>query len=104
VMIWVKEAFVQCSKHIPPMRRIDHDIQWGSDTGHQLQCGDYFGTAHGQKVIDGGSRGGKARPRRCYPEQLLRRSKNRPKIGTDRKVIRARNLAQAPSVVMFRRC
>jgi uncharacterized protein len=49
VLVWVKEAFVQCSKHIPPMRRMDHDIQWGADTGHQLHGGDYFGTAHGQK-------------------------------------------------------
>jgi hypothetical protein len=49
VMISVAEAYVQCSKHIPPMQRMDHDIQWGVDTGHHVHGGDYFGTAHGQK-------------------------------------------------------
>lgn len=49
VVVSVVEAYVQCSKHIPPMRRMDHDIQWGVDTGHQVHGGDYFGTAHGQK-------------------------------------------------------
>jgi predicted pyridoxine 5'-phosphate oxidase superfamily flavin-nucleotide-binding protein len=49
VTISVAEAFVQCSKHIPPMQRMDHDIQWGVDTGHHVHGGDYFGTAHGQK-------------------------------------------------------
>ena len=29
VMLEVAEAYVQCSKHIPPMQRIDHDIKWG---------------------------------------------------------------------------
>ncbi len=49
VMISVKEAYVQCSKHIPPMQRTDHNIEWGLDTGHHVHGGDYFGTAHGQK-------------------------------------------------------
>ncbi len=49
VMVSVIEAYVQCSKHIPPLRRIDHEIQWGVDTGHHVHGGDYFGTAHGQK-------------------------------------------------------
>ena len=49
VMISVKEAFVQCSKHIPPMQRVDHAIEWGEDTGHHVHGGDYFGTAHGRK-------------------------------------------------------
>jgi predicted pyridoxine 5'-phosphate oxidase superfamily flavin-nucleotide-binding protein len=49
VMISVAEAYVQCSKHIPPMQRMDHTIQWGVDTGHRVHGGDYFGTAHGQK-------------------------------------------------------
>jgi predicted pyridoxine 5'-phosphate oxidase superfamily flavin-nucleotide-binding protein len=49
VTISVAEAYVQCSKHIPPMQRMDHDIQWGVDTGHHVHGGDYFGTAHGQK-------------------------------------------------------
>jgi predicted pyridoxine 5'-phosphate oxidase superfamily flavin-nucleotide-binding protein len=49
VMVSVIEAYVQCSKHIPPLRRMDHQIQWGADTGHHVHGGDYFGTAHGQK-------------------------------------------------------
>lgn len=49
VMVSIVEAYVQCSKHIPPMRRMDHDIQWGADTGHRVHGGDYFGTAHGEK-------------------------------------------------------
>ena len=48
VMVEVAEAYVQCSKHIPPMRRMDHDIKWGAEHPH-LKGGDYFGTAHGQK-------------------------------------------------------
>jgi uncharacterized protein len=48
VMISIVEAYVQCSKHIPPMQRMDH-IPWGLDTGHHAHGGDYFGTAHGQK-------------------------------------------------------
>jgi predicted pyridoxine 5'-phosphate oxidase superfamily flavin-nucleotide-binding protein len=49
VMVSVAEAYVQCSKHIPPMQRMEHAIQWGVDTGHRVHGGDYFGTAHGQK-------------------------------------------------------
>jgi predicted pyridoxine 5'-phosphate oxidase superfamily flavin-nucleotide-binding protein len=49
VMVLVLEAYVQCSKHIPPMRRLDHEIVWGADTGHKVHGGDYFGTAHGKK-------------------------------------------------------
>jgi len=49
VIVSVVEAYVQCSKHIPPMQRMDHGIRWGEDTGHRVHGGDYFGTAHGQK-------------------------------------------------------
>ena len=48
VMVSVEEAYVQCSKHIPPMQRMDHDIKWGGE-GHHPKGGDYFGTAHCQK-------------------------------------------------------
>ena len=48
VMVSVEEAYVQCSKHIPPMQRMDHDIKWGGED-HHPKGGDYFGTAHGQK-------------------------------------------------------
>jgi predicted pyridoxine 5'-phosphate oxidase superfamily flavin-nucleotide-binding protein len=53
VMVRVAETYVQCSKHIPPMQRIDHDIKWGAPDhqaeDHHVKGGDYFGTAHGQK-------------------------------------------------------
>ena len=48
VMVEVAEAYVQCSKHIPPMQRIDHNIKWGTEDP-RAKGGDYFGTAHGQK-------------------------------------------------------
>ena len=48
VMVEVAEAYVQCSKHIPPMQRMDHDIKWGGED-HHPKGGDYFGTAHSQK-------------------------------------------------------
>jgi uncharacterized protein len=50
VMVSVIRAFVHCSKHIPPMARLDHDIQWGTETVHHIHGGDYFGTAHGPKT------------------------------------------------------
>src|SRR5260370_6280283 len=48
VMIEVVEAYVQCSKHIPPMQRMEHNIKWGGEGYHPVG-GDYFGTAHCQK-------------------------------------------------------
>jgi uncharacterized protein len=50
VMVTVTRAFVHCSKHIPPMGRLDHDIKWGVETQHHLHGGDYFGVAHGLKT------------------------------------------------------
>ena len=50
VMVSVTRAFVHCSKHIPPMARLDHNIQWGAETVHQIHGGDYFSIAHGQKT------------------------------------------------------
>ncbi|HUY17736.1 MAG TPA: pyridoxamine 5'-phosphate oxidase family protein [Candidatus Binataceae bacterium] len=50
VMVSVTRAFVHCSKHIPPLARLDHDIQWGTETVHHVHGGDYFGIAHGQKT------------------------------------------------------
>jgi uncharacterized protein len=47
VMVSVTRAFVHCSKHIPPMARLDHEIQWGVETEHRVHGGDYFGVAHG---------------------------------------------------------
>jgi predicted pyridoxine 5'-phosphate oxidase superfamily flavin-nucleotide-binding protein len=50
VMVSVTRAFIHCSKHIPPMARIEHDIQWGAETVHHAHGGDYFGIAHGEKT------------------------------------------------------
>jgi hypothetical protein len=47
VMVPVVEGYAQCSKRIPPMQRMDHDIQWGVDTGHHVHGGAYL--AHSQK-------------------------------------------------------
>jgi hypothetical protein len=53
LMVSVAEAYVQCSKHIPPMQRLDHDIKLGAEDHHaeqhHVKGGDYFGTAHGPK-------------------------------------------------------
>jgi hypothetical protein len=49
-MVSVTRAFVHCSKHIPPMARLDHNIHWGAETMHHVHGGDYFGIAHGQKT------------------------------------------------------
>lgn len=52
-MVSVAEAYVQCSKHIPPMQLLNHDIKWGAEDHrseqHHVKGGDYFGTAHGPK-------------------------------------------------------
>jgi len=50
VMVTITRAFVHCSKHIPPMGRLDHDIQWGVETVHHVHGGDYFSIAHGPKT------------------------------------------------------
>jgi hypothetical protein len=50
VMVSVTRAFIHCSKHIPPMGRLDHDIQWGVETSRHAHGGDYFGIAHGDKT------------------------------------------------------
>jgi uncharacterized protein len=49
VMVSVTRAFVHCSKHIPPMARLDHEIQWGIKTEPHLHGGDYFAVAHPEK-------------------------------------------------------
>ncbi len=49
VMVSVTRAFVHCSKHIPPMARLDHEIQWGVKTEPHIHGGDYFAVAHGEK-------------------------------------------------------
>jgi predicted pyridoxine 5'-phosphate oxidase superfamily flavin-nucleotide-binding protein len=50
VKVSVTRAFVHCSKHIPPMARLDHEIQWGAKTEPQTHGGDYFAVAHSKKT------------------------------------------------------
>ncbi len=50
VIVSVTRAFVHCSKHIPPMARLDHEIQWGAKTEPHAHGGGYFGVAHGEKT------------------------------------------------------
>jgi predicted pyridoxine 5'-phosphate oxidase superfamily flavin-nucleotide-binding protein len=42
VMIEVEEAYIQCSKHIPLLRKLDRQIDWGTDSATEKK-GDYFG-------------------------------------------------------------
>jgi len=47
VVISVCDAFIHCSKHVPLMRKVDREVQWGTD---DLSAkGDYFGAASGRK-------------------------------------------------------
>jgi predicted pyridoxine 5'-phosphate oxidase superfamily flavin-nucleotide-binding protein/bacterioferritin-associated ferredoxin len=41
VIVSVDEAFMHCSKHIPMMQKVDHEVQWGSDDV-RAKGGDYF--------------------------------------------------------------
>jgi len=41
MMIEVEEAYIQCSKHIPLMQKLDKKIQWGTDDV-AAKGGDYF--------------------------------------------------------------
>jgi NAD(P)H-nitrite reductase large subunit/predicted pyridoxine 5'-phosphate oxidase superfamily flavin-nucleotide-binding protein len=48
VIVSVSDAFIHCSKHVPLMRKVDREIQWGTDDV-RAKGGDYFGAASGQK-------------------------------------------------------
>lgn len=48
VIVSVCDAFIHCSKHVPLMRKVDREVQWGTDDPH-AKGGDYFGAASGQK-------------------------------------------------------
>jgi truncated hemoglobin YjbI len=41
VMVEVEEAYIQCSKHIPLMKKLDKRIEWGTDNV-VAKGGDYF--------------------------------------------------------------
>ena len=48
LVVSVSDAFIHCSKHVPQMRKVDQEVQWGTDDP-RLRGGDYFGVAGGQK-------------------------------------------------------
>jgi predicted pyridoxine 5'-phosphate oxidase superfamily flavin-nucleotide-binding protein len=48
VIVAVDEAFMHCSKHVPMMRKVDHEVQWGTDDAG-AKGGDYFGADRVQK-------------------------------------------------------
>jgi|GEM_PF-872289 len=48
VIVSVDEAFMHCSKHIPLMQKIDHEVQWGTDDV-RVKGGDYFEADRFQK-------------------------------------------------------
>jgi predicted pyridoxine 5'-phosphate oxidase superfamily flavin-nucleotide-binding protein/bacterioferritin-associated ferredoxin len=41
VIVSVDEAYMHCSKHVPLMRKIDHEVEWGTDD-LRAKGGDYF--------------------------------------------------------------
>jgi NAD(P)H-nitrite reductase large subunit len=41
VIVGVHEAYMHCSKHIPLMQKVDHEVQWGTDDA-RAKGGDYF--------------------------------------------------------------
>ncbi len=48
VIVSIADAFIHCSKHVPQMRKVDQEVQWGTDDP-RLKGGDYFGVASGNK-------------------------------------------------------
>jgi hypothetical protein len=41
VIVSVDEAFMHCSKHIPMMKKVDQELEWGTDDA-RAKGGDYF--------------------------------------------------------------
>ena len=41
VFVEIIEAYIHCSKHIPSLRKLDKDIEWGTDN-EQRKGGDFF--------------------------------------------------------------
>ena len=48
VIVSVDEAYMHCSKHIPLMQKVDHEVQWGTDDV-RAKGGDYFEADRVQK-------------------------------------------------------
>src|SRR3954471_21341346 len=45
VVVEIVEAYIHCSKHIPLLRKLDKDIDWGTDS-EVRKGGDYFKAKH----------------------------------------------------------
>jgi predicted pyridoxine 5'-phosphate oxidase superfamily flavin-nucleotide-binding protein len=45
VVVEIVEAYIHCSKHIPFLRKLDKDIDWGTDS-EARKGGDYFKAKH----------------------------------------------------------
>jgi len=45
VIVSVDEAYMHCSKHIPLMRKVDREVNWGTNDA-SAKGGDYFGADH----------------------------------------------------------
>ena len=48
VVVSVSDAFIHCSKHVPQMKKVEREVEWGTDDV-RAKGGDYFGAASGQK-------------------------------------------------------
>jgi len=49
VVVSVYNAFIHCSKHVPAMKKVDREVQWGTDDPH-AKGGDYFGVGRRPQV------------------------------------------------------
>jgi uncharacterized protein len=48
IVVEIEEAYIHCSKHIPTMRKLDKDIDWGTDDTVR-KGGDYFKAKHSER-------------------------------------------------------
>ncbi|MEY4705235.1 MAG: hypothetical protein RL042_1437 [Nitrospirota bacterium] len=49
VVIEVEEAYIHCSKHVPLLKRLDKQIDWGTDD-ESVKGGDFFKTKPGPRL------------------------------------------------------
>lgn len=49
VVIDVEEAYIHCSKHVPLLKRLDKQIDWGTDD-ESVKGGDFFKTKRGPRL------------------------------------------------------
>lgn len=59
VVVSVQEAYVHCRKHIPLMRLVPHERDWGTDDAKR-KGGDYF-EVRARRLVDGGEVGWRRR-------------------------------------------